>query len=440
MKKYTGSIVKRGDSFHWRYKTIDGKYTTRTIKHPEGGRVTTMVEAERIVSKWSAELTSLHQLKSKEEVIQHIAEVKEILTVCKIPIGQIETAYFDHPDAPDISLEHRKNYHSVLKHLIAFMTVRNVKIVSDVTEQLAQEFLSYYWKRGISTKTYNSALDVVRRVFRVLCKDRNPFADFKKKTDTPECRDSFTFEQLQQIWDVLKNPNYQLLHKEEMIVLYKLAIYTGARKGDLCLLKWSSVDLAQQIISFTPHKTSKSSRKRVMIPMSQVLFDALKDLPQNNEYVLPKVALRYQTNPGGISRDTKKLLLAAGITPTEAGEGRRLRAVSRLGFHSFRHFHISQLIANGVNPLVVRDLVGHTTVDMTARYTHVALETKQQAVCSLMIPTFDDANSTVEGSTLAECLQGLSEVQSCRLARWLEAHLSPSQKRDLYATLYCLLR
>ena len=431
MKKYTGSIVKRGGSFHWRYKTIDGTYTTKAIRLPEGGRVTTMMEAERIVSKWSAELTALHQLKSKEEVIQHIAEVKEILTVCKVPIEQIETAYFDHPDAPDISPEHRQNYRAVFKHLITFMTARNVRIVSDVTEQLAQEFLSYYWKRGISTKTYNSALDVVRRVFRVLCKDRNPFADFKKKTDTPECRDSFTFEQLQQIWDVLKDPNYQMLHKDEMIVLYKLAIYTGARKGDLCLLKWSSVDLSQQIISFTPHKTSKSSRKRVMIPMSQVLFDALKELPKNCEYVLPQVALRYQANPGGISRDTKKLLLAAGITPTDEGDSRRVRAVSRLGFHSFRHFHISQLIANGVNPLVVRDLVGHTTVDMTARYTHVALETKQQAVSSLMIPTFNDDNFGDVDSTLAERLQHLSENQACRLAEWLEVVFTASQKKQL---------
>ena len=272
-------------------------------------------------------------------------------------------------------------------------------------------------------------------IFRIFCKERNPFADFKKKTDTPECRDSFTFEQLQQIWDVLNDQNYQMLHKEEMIALYKLAIYTGARKGDLCLLKWSSVDLSQQIISFTPHKTSKSSRKRVMIPMSQVLFDALKDLPQNSEYVLPKVALRYRTNPGGISRDTKKLLLAAGITPTDEGESRRIRAVSRLGFHSFRHFHISQLIANGVNPLVVRDLVGHTTVDMTARYTHVALETKQQAVSSLMIPAFNDDKLESVGSTLAERLKHLSEDQTYRLAEWLETHLSPSQRKQLLHTI-----
>ena len=436
MKKYMGTIVKRGESFHWRYKTIEGRYTTKAIKHPEGGRVTTMVEAERIVAKLSTELSALHDLKSKEEVIQHIAEVKEILSVCKVPIEQIETAFFDHPDAPDISKDHRKNYHAVLNQLIDFAGKREVKIVADIDEQIAQDFLSYYWKRGVAIKTYNSALDVLRRVFRTLCKDRNPFAEFKKKTDSPESRDSFTFEQLQQIWKLLKSPEYYMLYKDEMIILYKLAIYTGARKGDLCLLKWKSVDLEQQIISFTPHKTSRSSRKRVMIPMSQVLYDALKDLPYTNEYVLPNVARRYQINPSGISHDTKKLLLAAGIKPTDEGETRRMRAVSRLGLHSFRHFHITQLIANGVNPLVVRDLVGHTTVDMTSRYNHSSLQTKQQAVRTLMIPSFkDDEKTEIEGTSLAEQLSMLSKEQTSRLARWLNDHLSTNQITELMKDL-----
>ena len=254
-----GTIVKRGDSFHWRYKTIEGRYTTKAIKRPEGGRVTTMVEAERIVAKLSTELFALHELKSKEEVIQHIAEVKEILTVCKVPIEQIETAFFDHPDAPDVSKDHRKNYHSVLKQLIDFAEKREVKIVADIDEQIAQDFLSYYWKRGVAIKTYNSALDVLRRVFRTLCKDRNPFAEFKKKTDSPESRDSFTFEQLQQIWELLKSPEYDMLYKEEMIILYKLAIYTGARKGDLCLLKWSSVDLKPAFLIIAYFKNKEKS-------------------------------------------------------------------------------------------------------------------------------------------------------------------------------------
>ena len=47
--------------------------------------------------------------------------------------------------------------------------------------------------------------------------------------------------------------------------------------------------------------------------MSDVLFEALKTISQESEYVLPQVAERYKHNPGGISRDTKKLIEAAGF-------------------------------------------------------------------------------------------------------------------------------
>ena len=172
-------------------------------------------------------------------------------------------------------------------------------------------------------------------------------------------RQAFTTEQLQKIWETLQSPDYHILYKEEMMVLYKLALYTGARCGDLCLLKWRAVDLEHRLIRFMPHKTATTSRKRVEIPMSDVLFEALKTIPQESEYVLPQVAERYKHNPGGISRDTKKLIEAAGFQAVDEGETRRLRNVSRLGFHAFRHSYVSMLINSGVNPLVVRERSVH---------------------------------------------------------------------------------
>ena len=430
MKKYTGSIVKRGEFFHWRFKTADGKYTTRAVKHPEGGRVTTMADAERVVTKWSAELAAIHRLKSREEVIQQIAEVKELLHVCKDPIEKIEEVFFAHPSAPEISPQHRGNYHSVLQRLIRFASGRGIKTVAEVTEEVAQDFLSYNWKRGISAKTYNSNLDVLRRVFRLICKDQNPFAEFKKKPSVTETRQAFTVEQLKQLWETLESPDFHILYKNEMEVLYKLALYTGARCGDLCLLKWSSVDLEQRLIRFTPHKTAHTSHRRVEIPMSEVLYSTLINWPQTSEYVLPQVANRYQRNPSGISHDTKRLIEAAGFQATDAGESRRLRNVSRLGFHAFRHSYVSMLIANGVNPLVVRDLVGHTTVDMTSRYTHVSLATKQQAVDTLAIPSLS-GNLALEDTCLAEQISSLSRNQIYRLAGWFSDHLSQKQKQEL---------
>ena len=112
---------------------------------------------------------------------------------------------------------------------------------------------------------------------------------------------------------------------------------------------------------------------------------------------------------------------------------RRLRNVSRLGFHAFRHSYVSMLINSGVNPLVVRDLVGHTTVDMTARYTHVALDTKINAVKSL--PIFTQPESPVQTNLLSAIITDLQTKDLIRLETFLENILTEEQKRELIQKL-----
>ena len=432
MKRYQGSIMKRGVYYHWKYRTAEGRITTKAIRNATGGKVTLFAEAEKIVIQWSAELSSLNQLKSRKETIQKIAEVKSLLKVCRVPLPELEDTFFNHPSAPTVSPKHRKTYHSVLNTLTNFASQIQVETVADVTEDVAQSFLSYYWSRGISPKTYNSVLDILRCVFRLMNKDSNPFAGFKKKACHTEERVAFTVEQLQQIWDTLNSPDYHMLHKEEMIVLYKLALYTGARCGDLCLLRWSSVDLHNRVIRFMPHKTAHSSHKTVEIPIGSVLYEALSSLNQSTDYVLPNVAYRYQHNSGGISRDTKKLLLAAGLKPNDTGTTRRVLAVSRMGFHGFRHTAASLMICNGVNPLVVRDLLGHTSVDMTAHYTHVNIETKREALQNLnVLPCLAQPALIGDGMSFAETICGLSPKNLSVMGKWLDDNLTESQKEQL---------
>ena len=435
MKRYYGSIIKRGNCYHWRFKNMEGLYTSRVVKNDAGGKVTNYNEAEKIVIKWSSELSSLQQLKTKEETIQKIAEVKSLLKVCRVPLTELEDTFFAHPSAPTISPKHRQTYHSVLNSLTNFASQIHVETVADVTEDVAQAFLTYYWNRGISPKTYNSVLDILRCVFRLMNKDSNPFAGFKKKICQTEERVAFTVEQLQQIWKTLTSPDFHMMHKDEMIVLYKLALYTGARCGDLCLLRWTSVDLQNRVIRFMPHKTSHSSRKIVEIPIGAVLYEALSSLDQTTEYVLPHVADRYQYNSGGISHDTRKLLISAGLKPNDPGTSRRLLAVSRMGFHGFRHTAASLMISNGVNPLVVRDLLGHTSVDMTAHYTHINLETKREALQNLNVLPSPSPSNLIEGESIAGMFTGISSEKLAAVGRWLEDNLTPEQRNGLMQVL-----
>ena len=422
----TGAIFKRNGKFLYQWKCITGKIKTKTL------RAGTLEEAEKEIESILQEEIKLSAIDSKITYMHQIAEAKALLHVCRVPLTELEDAFFSHPSAPTVSPKHRSNYHSILTSFADFASRMQAKIAADVTEEIAQAYLTYYWNRGVSPKTYNSVLNMLQCVFRLLCKDNNPFAEFKKRPGQIEERVPFTVEQLQKIWETLNSPTYHMLHKEEMIVLYKLALYTGARCGDLCLLRWSSVDMQNRVIRFMPHKTAHSSHKIVEIPIGDVLYEALSSLDLSTDYVLPNVAYRYQHNSGGISRDTKKLLVAAGLKPNDSGTTRRVLAVSRMGFHGFRHTAASIMICNGVNPLVVRDLLGHTSVDMTAHYTHVNLETKREALQNLnVLPCLPQPKLIGGEKPISEIIRELSTEKLATLGQWLDDNLTINQRERL---------
>lgn len=424
--KGTGSIFKKRGKYVYQWKCITGQFKTKTLQ------ALTLAEAQKEIESILQEEIKLSAIDSKIAYMHQIAEAKALLHVCRVPLTELEDAFFSHPSAPTVSPKHRANYHSVLTSFADFALRMQAIIATDVTEEIAQAYLTYYWNRGVSPKTYNSVLNILQCVFRLLSKDNNPFAEFKKKPGQIEERVAFTVEQLQKIWDTLNSPDYHMLYKEEMIVLYKLALYTGARCGDLCLLRWSSVDMQNRVIRFMPHKTAHSSHKIVEIPIGDVLYEALSSLDKSTDYVLPNVAYRYQHNSGGISRDTKKLLIAAGLKPNDSGTTRRVLAVSRMGFHGFRHTAASMMICNGVNPLVVRDLLGHTSVDMTAHYTHVNLETKREALQNLnFLPCLPQPKLIGGEKPIAEMIRELSIEKLAVLGQWLDDNLTINQRERL---------
>jgi integrase len=64
------------------------------------------------------------------------------------------------------------------------------------------------------------------------------------------------------------------------------------------------------------------------------------------------------------------------------------RAVHKAGvedftFHDLRHTFASRLVMRGVDLPTVKDLLGHKTIAMTLRYTHLSSDHKQRAMSTL---------------------------------------------------------
>ena len=160
--------------------------------------------------------------------------------------------------------------------------------------------------------------------------------------------------------------------------MVKLGIYTGQRLSDIAALTWAQVDLPRAEIRLQVRKTGK----RLLLPVAAPLHGHLLALAGAcDDPSAPLHPRAYAAvNQGRVSRlsaQFSKLLAAAGVG-APAGHGKRA-----LTFHSLRHTAVSLRKDAGVPDSVIMALVGHQSLAMSQRYTHVGLESLAKAAAAL---------------------------------------------------------
>jgi integrase len=125
-----------------------------------------------------------------------------------------------------------------------------------------------------------------------------------------------------------------------------LALETGMRKGELLGLTWERVDLSRGVIRL---EVTKSGRRRE-IPMRQAVYDLLAGLPG------PR---------------TGRVWRARSIR-TAFDAAVRAAKVEDFTLHSCRHHFASWFVMRGGNIVALQELLGHASLAMTRRYSHLS--------------------------------------------------------------------
>jgi len=140
------------------------------------------------------------------------------------------------------------------------------------------------------------------------------------------------------------------------------ALNTGMRKGEILNLKWDNIDLRHGFILLDITKNGE----RREIPINDTLRQSLQaitrrlDIPHT--FYDHVTGNRYQD----VKRSFKTALRKAGIRDFH--------------FHDLRHTFASHLIMAGIDITTVKELLGHKTLTMTLRYSHLAPAHKVKAV------------------------------------------------------------
>ena len=145
--------------------------------------------------------------------------------------------------------------------------------------------------------------------------------------------------------------------------IVQLALNTGMRLGEILGLMWGQIDLGRGQIRV---ERTKSGSDR-LVPINSVLQAVFADLKAVNGH------------PGFVFANP---LTGKPITTVKHSFTTACRKAKIIGlrFHDLRHTFASRLVEGGVDLITIKELLGHSSVTITERYTHPNHGLKRAAV------------------------------------------------------------
>jgi integrase len=293
----------------------------------------------------------------------------------------------------------------ITNHLVPFF---GSLLLRDITTARIDAFQREQLARGLAAKTINNQVTILGRALRSATEWGHlaglPRLRFLPIRPAPV--DFLTDDECHGLLADRTEPFWR--------TMILVALRTGLRQGELLGLEWRDVDLGRRSlvvarsIVYGIVSSPKSNRIR-QVPLTSDLVGALQSLPRVGPYVFASDAVS----------PTTTYAARHALQRVERRTGTR-----HLNWHLFRHTFASQLVQRGVPLRCVQQLLGHATITMTERYSHVATSDLLGAI-SVLEP---EAPMTNFGQPVGNTQLETEKTPSRGVATWRHSLANPTQK------------
>lgn len=232
----------------------------------------------------------------------------------------------------------------------------------------------------------NRCLEIISKMFSLAemwglrPEGTNPRKHIKKYPE--EKRERFlSAAELRRVGEVLREMEDEGIELPSAVAAVRLLILTGCRLGEIMTLKWEYVDIPGKALRLPDSKTGAK-----VVHLGQPAIEVLEKIK------------RVETNPWVIV-GTKSGAPLSDLQPF----WQRVRARAGLKdvrIHDLRHTFASTAVAAGQGLPMIGKLLGHTQVQTTARYAHLAADPVKEAAnqVSESIATMIGVNASSAGA------------------------------------------
>lgn len=209
-------------------------------------------------------------------------------------------------------------------------------------------------KKKISCSTVNRYLASLSSVFKFGVKEcgflkENPCLNVKRFQEPRERTRVLSVEEFNKIYDLCKQSENKFL-----LPIFLLAVTTGMRRGEILNLTWDHVNLSSGTIYIEMSKNGHPRTVSIYKELSKILQKLYYEKTKKTNLVFHSLKtfriLHFQ-------KKWEKILKTAKI--------------KNLKFHDLRHTFATYAAEAGASNLELATCMGHRTLQMLQRYTHI---------------------------------------------------------------------
>ncbi len=240
---------------------------------------------------------------------------------------------------------------------------------SEGDKDLLRSWLSQLMDDGYKTSSVQRKLSAVKAFYKYFVRvgelSKNPMSSVRgprSEKPLPTVLDQQTIESL--LDDTEVDLEDFIAVRDQL--LFEVLFETGIRRSELVSLKLQNVDLTERQI-----KVYGKGRKERVIPFGESLRSRIERyLELRSEKVGESEVFFVSLKNKGLKGDDVYQIVHRKLE--------KVSGLARRGPHVFRHTFATAMLNNGADLLSVKELLGHSSISTTVRYTHTSLAELKQ--------------------------------------------------------------
>lgn len=221
-------------------------------------------------------------------------------------------------------------------------------------------FVAQQIKDGLTRTTASRRLASVRSFLNFLCREGFIKHNPAKLVSTPKTEKKLPqFLSVDDMFSLIEKPDdIGFIHARDKAIL-ELLYSSGLRVSELAELNFDDVNTKEGLV-----KVRGKGKKERILPIGSKAIGAIKS------YLVEKMLLKKNNRAMFINRSGTRLS-DRSIRRIVVKYSRMIGINGQIGPHTLRHTFASHLLQAGADLRVIQELLGHSSLSTTQKYTHI---------------------------------------------------------------------